>query len=353
MSRFISEFLDSGAIVSLSPDRILVGWGDTHHPTFQNIDCGKPAFYFSDFFFKESIPWIQYSDWLEISGDDFTNLLEPISPLNTCDWSVHKPEQFRQAFDELWQSLQTGQLQKGVPYLFANSTSHMTKHRLQHTLKTAVASLKKKTGYLYGKWNGLGGVLGVTPELLFSHTLRQPQRVHTMALAGTCHPSHCQESFMKNEKEQHEHRLVVQGICQSLQSIGTVEVGTMQLLQLPRLTHLMTPIEVQLNQPFHFEQLVRRLHPTPALGAFPIEEGRKWLEEYQKHTPRHYYGAPIGFRHSQLGISNCFVGIRNVQWDATGMRIGAGCGVVKQSTFEKEWQEIQFKIRAIRDQLYL
>ena len=229
----------------------------------------------------------------------------------------------------------------------------MTKERLQSCLQRGVASLEKNAGYLYGHWNADYGVLGITPELLFSHSQHTPQKVQTMALAGTCHASHCQELFIKNEKERHEHQLVVQGICQSLQKLGSVQVGTIQLFQLPRLTHLMTPIKVQLSHSFHFDQLVDSLHPTPALGAFPLKEGKKWLEDYQTHTPRHFFGAPIGFSYPQMGLSHCLVGIRNVQWDASGMSIGAGCGVVKQSTFEKEWQEIQFKIRAIRDQLYL
>jgi menaquinone-specific isochorismate synthase len=35
------------------------------------------------------------------------------------------------------------------------------------------------------------------------------------------------------------------------------------------------------------------------------------------------------------------------------MRIGAGCGVVKDSVLDKEWEEIQLKIKAIRTFLSL
>lgn len=339
--------------MSLSQDKLLIGWGKAHHTTEQEIDLGKPAFYFADFFLTNSMPWIQYSNWLEISSTNFKEQLGSLSQLPTSNWTIHNPEQFRQAFDELWQLLQADQLKKAVPYLFARSPSHMTEEKLKSCLKRSLTSLEQKTGYLYGCWDANEGILGITPELLFSHSQQQPRIVKTMALAGTCHPSQCQESFMQNEKERHEHHLVVQGICQSLQELGSVHLGAIQLLQLPKLTHLMTPIEVEIHDSFNFEAFVHRLHPTPALGAFPVEEGRKWLEAFQQHSPRHFYGAPIGFKHPQMSLSRCLVGIRNVQWDNSGMRIGAGCGVVKQSTFEKEWQEIQFKIRAIRDQLYL
>jgi isochorismate synthase EntC len=353
MSIFIPQFLESGAIMSLSQDKLLIGWGNAQRMTNDQLDPCKPSFYFSDFFFTDSLPWVQYSNWIEIGCENFEKLLQPHSHLTTCDWIIHKPEQFREAFQELQKSLHAGHLQKAVPYLFAISFSLMTKQRLQNSLKMTLASLKKKVGYLYGFWNGPDGVLGLTPEMLFSHSQHDPHKLQTMAIAGTCHSSHSQERFLKNEKERHEHELVVQGICESLRSMGLVRVGSTQLLKLPRLTHLMTPIEAELSTPFHFDTLASCLHPSPALGALPVEEGKKWLKEYQKHTPRRYYGAPIGFRNPQMGLSNCLVGIRNVQWDSSGMYIGAGCGVVKQSTFEKEWQEIQYKIRTIRDQLNL
>lgn len=346
-------FLQSGAVMSLSQDKLLIGWGEPRHASAKEVDFGKPAFYFSDFFLKTSQPWIQYPHWMQVSKEDFNQQLKPVAQLSACDWIVRQPEQFRETFNELHQLLQTNQLQKAVPYLFAHSSHLMSEERMQLCLKRGLASLEQKAGYLYGHWHGSDGILGITPEVLFSHSENQPQTVQTMALAGTCHPSDCQESFFKNEKERHEHQLVVQGICQSLQPLGNVKIGNLQLLRLPRLTHLMTPIEIELNHCFHFDALVNCLHPTPALGAFPVKEGKRWLENYQKHTPRNYYGAPIGFRYFPTGLSQCFVGIRNVQWDHTGMRIGAGCGVVKQSLFDKEWQEIQFKIKAIQEQLHL
>lgn len=353
MSVCLPDFFASGAIMSLSKDKLLIGWGEPKRLSTQEIDPNKPAFYFSDFFLSMQQPWIQYPYWKEILKEDLSRQLFCDEELPECDWTIHHPEKFRMAFEKLWHLLQVERLQKGVPYLFTHSSTLMNSKRLQSSLKRGLASLAHKQGYLYGHWNLSSGVLGVTPELLFSHSALQPQIVHTMALAGTCHPDQIQGSFFKNEKERHEHQLVIEGICQSLQSFGKIKVGEIQLLQLPKLTHLLTHIEIELNHSFDFNEMVQSLHPTPALGAFPVKEGRKWLLNFQKHTPREYYGAPIGFQYSQGGLSQCFVGIRNVQWDKSGMRIGAGCGVVKQSTFEKEWQEIQLKIHAIRDQLHL
>lgn len=356
MSFYMANFLDSGAIMSLSPDSFLIGWGVPKHISGEEIDFNKPAFYFPNFFLTNLQSWVQYSNWIRIPKDDFYDQLDESNyiKLSPCDWTIHQSKKFKQAFDELCQLIQVGQLQKGVPYLFAQSPNLMSKERLQLCLKSSLCSLKQGAGYLYGYWHMESGILGVTPELLFSHSSNDSRYVSTMALAGTCSSFHCQEdSFINNKKEQHEHRLVVQGIERSLQTLGVVKVGKMKFLKLPTLTHLMTPIDVKLNDLFDFDLLVRCLHPTPALGAFPLEEGKKWLQNFQEHTPRSYYGAPIGFRDFQKGLSKCFVGIRNVQWNKEGMRIGAGCGVVKQSIFDQEWQEIQLKIKAIRDLFHL
>jgi len=339
--------------MSLSKDRLLVGWGEAEWKSAEEIDSGRPAFYFSDFFLTTSRPWIQYVQWNEISKEDLDQALGKIeASLISSDWTVCDSVEFKQAFEELQLFLREGRLQKGVPYVFARSSRGMTQELLKLYLKEGLASLDHKS-HLYAYWNGSGGILGITPELLFSHSEHQPHTLHTMALAGTYQSCDSQESFLENEKERHEHELVVQGICQSLETVGSIKIGSLQVLALSHLMHLMTPIEAQLRDPFDFEGLVRALHPTPALGAFPVKEGKRWLENYEKKIPRGYYGSPIGFHYFPTGLSQCLVGIRNVQWDPIGMKMGAGCGVVRESTFEQEWEEIHVKIQAIRAQFHL
>lgn len=345
------DFLSCGTIMSTEKGRILMGWGKSFARSATDLDPKLPAFYISDFFLKTPNPWIQYEHWMDCSIEDCQNRLGSSITLSACDWAIQNPEQFRTAFKALGVDLKNGQLKKAVPYLFAHSLSIMTKDRLHSCLLRALSWLDQNPCYLYGHWNNERGVLGISPELLFTHTQSDAKKLHTMALAGTCHSSVSSQIFLTNEKEQHEHRLVVQGICQSLQGVGSVTVKPLQLLRLPRLTHMMTPIEVALDHSFCFDTFVHRLHPTPALGAVPAGPGLKWLEAYEKHTSRELYGIPIGVIDPGIGLSQCIIGIRNVQWNQSGMRIGAGCGVVKDSYFEKEWQEIQFKIRAIRDQL--
>lgn len=349
----LADFLTSGVIMSLTEERLLLGWGKVNHLAFEDMDSCKPAFYFSDFFLKKSKPWMQYSQWMEISTEDFLQQCQESSSLSLFHWQTPSLEYFKQIFNELSHELRIGNLKKIVPYIFASCKNPMDQNHLMECLKHGIQSLKQGFGYLYGYWNERSGVLGISPELLFSHSREDSQKVLTMAVAGTCPHSLCQEKFLLDEKELYEHHLVVQGICQSLQVLGSVEAKSLQLLKWAKFSHLMTPIELRLKDDFHFVNVVYALHPTPALGAFPKAEGKAWLEKYDQGMSRRYYGAPLGFRYPQKGISSCIVGIRNVQWDSLGMYIGAGCGMVKQSILEKEWHEIQLKIKAIQTLLGL
>jgi menaquinone-specific isochorismate synthase len=354
MTFSLDSFFDQGAIMSLSADRVLVAWGEARRCTSYELRSSCPSFYATDYFLGRPDPWIQYSHSLVASLDELDEWLHQNDFVTNCSWTFHQAGQFKGACQELMSLLKQGILKKAVPYLFAQSSDSMTKKRLCQSIKKSLSVLRKHKGYLYGHWDQSGGILGISPELLFSYDEKNSKMVETMAVAGTCDSSEEDEAlFLRNEKERHEHQLVVEGITNALSPFGVVNHGSTGLLKLPKLTHLFTPIHLNLHDSFEFDRLVEALHPTPALGAFPIPEGKKWLEQYAKHTPRGSFGAPIGYRDPHSGMSNCFVAIRNVQWNDEGMRIGAGCGVVKQSVFENEWKEVQMKIRATRDQLCL
>jgi menaquinone-specific isochorismate synthase len=94
--------------------------------------------------------------------------------------------------------------------------------------------------------------------------------------------------------------------------------------------------------------MIEKLHPTPALGAFPKKDGRTWLLDYENRgVPRMRLGAPFGAISSQ-GFCRTVVAIRNLQWKNSTLWIGAGCGIINQSLVDREWQEILGKIRSVK-----
>lgn len=127
----VSDFLRSGAIVSVSADRLLLGWGQGRFLAAEELDLSEPAFYVSDFFLETRRPWIQYEGWTEMSIQSLTEALGVVLPGCTCDWNLLHPEHFSRAFDQLQVRFQQQELQKAVPYLFAVSPALMSEERFK------------------------------------------------------------------------------------------------------------------------------------------------------------------------------------------------------------------------------
>lgn len=346
-----NAFLESGAIMSLGSDRIAIGSG-TRSWMSQHASKNQFSFYFPDFFFKEPPHWFTHKDTTEITIEQLikklpsTSLQKPI-----FKWQNNFKPLFEKTFHDLQHRFATKQLQKAVPFVFESTQQIMTPDifiwALSHILKYA----QNKNVHLYGFWDSQKGILGATPELLF--TLNNEKHLQTMACAGTARNSKQLERLLNDPKEQQEHQLVVDGIVESLAPFGNLEIGSRQVLNLPGLSHLLTPINVTLNDNANFDSLVLVLHPTPALGAYPRDSGIRWLREFQTKINRKRFGAPVGYFNPSNDISNCYVAIRNIQWDADGIVIGAGCGVIPSSNLEQEWEEIQAKIQAIKNMMQL
>jgi len=344
-----TKFLESGTLISSKPGHVLIGFGKRTWLRREE-QLPNPVFYFPDFFLKNTHAWFTHEEWCELPLSELQEFLAEIQTHPYADsvtWNLPKKELFENEFANLQKQFESKKLEKAVPYIFAQSTTRMTRNRLQQCLKSAVQYAITYPAHLYGFWDHSKGegVLGVTPEFLFdlNSTLK------SVACAGTY------RSDLQDQQDQHkllrEHQIVVKGIQESLVNFGSVNVGKMITTNFGALNHFITPIEVPLQQRPEFDSIVLALHPTPALGAFPKQEGSRWLENYALKYTRWRYGAPVGYiKETQ---AKCLVAIRNVQWDEAGMYIGVGCGVVCESEYDSEYRELQLKLQSIKDLLSL
>lgn len=271
------------------------------------------------------------------------SVLDPQKALATALWQEPSKSDFSESLNQIQKRMTEGQIQKAVPVVFARASHVMTatdKHELIRQLITAPATL-----YAYGFWNAEGGVLGATPEVLLEY---ENQTLKTMALAGTCPKSEKAErsDLMNDEKERLEHELVVQDIVAQLKVLGSVQTAGPRVLELPTLFHLQTDIQVQCAQEPDILSLIKKLHPTPALGVSPRSAGIEWMQELPGQEGRARFGAPFAFIQNKGAL--CLVGIRNLQWNRNLAMIGSGCGVVAASELEREWRELQQKRLSVR-----
>jgi menaquinone-specific isochorismate synthase len=112
--------------------------------------------------------------------------------------------------------------------------------------------------------------------------------------------------------------------------------------------HLYNTLHSTLKAGISNAELIRALHPTPALGGFPREQALSFIKTHEPFE-REWYGAPIGW--ISPTAASFHVGIRSAILRNHTLEIFAGTGIVKESQAEKEWEELNHKIRPFMEYL--
>lgn len=340
----LSKWLKTGGFIGLPEDRFLLGWGNwllsTEAPDW------ALGFYAPDFHLRQTKPWWIPQYTANISKLELLELLNAAvvaKPQFSTHWDEPSFEAFQAKFESLQAQLQSGELQKAVPVVFAKAKVTVDSQTLTSWISAAVQNHGERIAY--GLWSSDFGVLGVTPEWLFQMSV-DGRSLQTMALAGT-RRSDESKSLLQDEKELHEHAIVVRDISQRLYEYGEARLSPTEEWAIGPLTHLRTKIQVHFNEPKSFEWVVERLHPTPALGVLPRVAALEQLEFLQVDEQRLRFGAPFGVKTAE-GIGFCVVAIRNLQWLEGTLLLGSGCGIVPQSRLQREWDELRAKRDSVK-----
>jgi menaquinone-specific isochorismate synthase len=329
------------AFVQTAPGRVFVGWGPFEQLPFRRAE--RPAFYVTDFFLDDVHPWRHPASWEELSVEELVSRFAE-HDVPEVEWEAPSREDFARLFDSAQEAMQRGDFAKVVPVLFESGRFTKRGQWWRHFLAQLVTLPPglRAYGYSYNKH----GLIGASPEVLFE---AEKRGYRTMALAGTRPVAHADE-LLRDPKERLEHRLVVDDIVRRLAPFGNVEIGPLGLLRLPQIAHLITPIffaEAGGAERMSFAEMVRRLHPTAALGISPrTPVGERWLREADRGVKRRTFGAPFGLEREDLSAL-ALVSIRNVQWQGDAVRVGSGAGLLPASHVDREFEELRQK----RDQV--
>jgi menaquinone-specific isochorismate synthase len=331
----LARFLNSGAFYRLSQDRFRLYWGpwkpanESFHLSFQD-------------FFGSELKSFQATEVQEFNRGDLTRFLEPALGTGS-HWkkeSFQEPEKalFEQAFQIVQGKIQRGEIEKAVPIVFSKSSTTPGAEDLAGAILNML-SLPAEL-HVFGFWDGGRGILGATPEILFH---RKAMVVQTVALAGSFPRADVstRTPLLKDPKELREHELVVNDLVARLKPLGWLKKYDTDVLELPTLLHLRTRFEIS-GCAKRDAELVKLLHPTPALGVAPRAYGYQWMRELPEQRDRGLFGAPLLFSLSS-DETLALVAIRSILWDEHGSRIGSGCGVVASSELEREWHELAVK----------
>ena len=328
------------AFVQTARGRVFVGWGPFEQLPFRRPE--RPAFYVTDFFLDDPHPWRHPSEWEEISIEELASRFDPVREPR-IDWAPPAREEFARLFHSAQAAMDREEFSKIVPVVFESGVA--ARGELLPHLMSQLTTLSPGL-WAYGYVYKSHGMIGATPEVLFQAEARG---YRTMALAGTRSVARADE-LLTDPKERREHRMVVDDIVRRLAPFGNVEVGPLGLLRLPGIAHLITPIffaESGGSEKMSFAEMVRRLHPTAALGVSPrTPAGERWLREADRGVKRRTFGAPFGIEREDRSAL-ALVAIRNVQWQRDEVRVGSGAGVLRESDLDRELEEMRQK----RDQV--
>ena len=157
--------------------------------------------------------------------------------------------------------------------------------------------------------------------------------------------------LLSSEKDLAEHRLVVQDMVGRLESsCHDVRVEpTPHVLALARIQHLESAIRANTPPDVGILDLLRLLHPTPAVCGVPRQEALAALETAEPFA-RGWYAGPVGWFDAD-GNGTFVPALRTGVSSASGWRLFAGAGIVEGSDADSEWEETALKFVPMLDAL--
>ncbi|MDT0688150.1 chorismate-binding protein [Salegentibacter sp. F188] len=235
---------------------------------------------------------------------------------------------------------------------------------VQHQLKVIgiFKNMLKKynTAFVYLWFHpATGAWLGATPE-----TLLQVERnkFRTMALAGT-------QAFQEStdvewgEKEKEEQQIVTDAILENLQELnsgaGSIKASKPYTSRAGNLLHLRTDISGTFHSnSFNLHDLIKALHPTPAVCGLPKEPAKKFILKNEGYD-REFYTGFLGElnlktetkrnsnrrnQENQAYVSiskqtSLYVNLRCIKLEAGVANLFVGGGITAGSNPSLEWEE--------------
>ena len=201
-----------------------------------------------------------------------------------------------------------------------------------------------------------GNYVGASPELL---ARRRGLDVVSRPMAGTVAQGgspgddrRLVAAMAASAKEQAEHRLVVDDVRAKLAPLGDRYPDTSgpDVVRLSTVAHLATTVRCRLTDPATSAlDVAALLHPTPAVAGVPQAAALSAIAELEGFD-RGLYAGPVGWVDAG-GDGDWAVALRSATLDGTRARLMAGAGIVAGSDPDREWDETEAKLAAIRSAL--
>ena len=211
------------------------------------------------------------------------------------------------------------------------------------TFQNLIATYPTAFRYLFfhpkiGLW------MGATPEQLVKINQNQ---FETVALAGT---QLYAENVIWETKEKEEQQFVTNYILEKVTSkVNELIVTDAETVKAGNLVHLKSLISGELTADFQVSDLIKTLHPTPAVCGLPKDKTIDFILKNEGYN-RKYYAGFLG-EYNKENLTDLFVNLRCLEVENDVVNIYVGCGITKDSNPEKEFIETENKSMTMRNVL--
>lgn len=190
----------------------------------------------------------------------------------------------------------------------------------------------------------IGLWMGATPEQLVKINQNQ---FETVALAGTQLYS---ENVIWANKEIEEQQFVTDYIVAKVKDkVNQLMITDAKIVKAGNLAHLKSFISGELTVDFQANDLIKALHPTPAVCGLPKEKAIDFILKNEDYN-RKYYAGFLG-EYNKDNQTDLFVNLRCLEVENDVVNIYVGCGITKDSNPEKEFIETENKSMTMRNVL--
>lgn len=257
--------------------------------------------------------------------------------------SVENSNFYKRNFDTLLSQIAQERFEKLV--LSYCQEAFSTNHMLDREAVTFLRALDKyPNGMIHLTYTPTSGRwIGCTPEQLLH---RDGDKWHTVALAGT----HAFGDGVWDTKNVHEQDVVRRFIQETLEGMGATEIlQKRSTMQIGQLMHIRTDFEFRFAQRTHTMDVVRSLHPTPAVSGYPQGHAYRYLVQCERSC-RNYFSGYLGLVDGNEN-ADLYVNLRCAQICKKATYYHAGGGLTPLSLFWEERQEIERKMQMLKSLL--
>ncbi|MEF8798598.1 MAG: anthranilate synthase component I family protein, partial [Candidatus Bipolaricaulota bacterium] len=209
--------------------------------------------------------------------------------------------------------------------------------------------------YMYHLKFGERRVIGSSPEELVSVT---NDEISTYPIAGTRplgetrqEKERLRTDLLTDEKERAEHNMLVDLARNDVGRVaeyGTVEVPTyMEVKKFSHVQHIVSHVTGRLPNNRRALDALAALFPAGTVSGAPKVRAMELIDELEA-TPRGPYAGAVGYLSFTGDFDSCIT-IRSLFTRKDRITLRAGAGIVADSDPEKEWDEINHKLGALRD----